>query len=748
MIQGEQQKTMGTWPVFLTAVSTILGAILFLRFGYSIAHIGLVQTLLIILLGHLVTVPAALAVAEISTNQKVEGGGAYFMISRSFGLNIGGAIGIALFLSQAISVAFYIIAFTVSIRNVLAWAEVQYGVVIDPLFVNLGMMGLLTLLMLTKGANVGVKALYFVVAALAVALVSFFIGTGPGNPNLDPTATIPEVLVTATGEIRRFTFFEVFTFIFPAFTGIAAGLGLSGDLKDPRFSIPRGTIYATIVGIVVYIAVSFKLWWSAPLESLASDELFMEQISYWPPMIAVGLAAAAISSALGSIMIAPRTLQALASDGVFPDAASHWLAKGRGVTQEPVRASIITCVIGFAFVSVGDINAVAEIISMFFMVTYGAICLVSFLEHMAADPSYRPTFKSHWSISLVGAVLCIALMFGMNTPYAIASIVIMFLIHAWVARRGTNQNGIVRLFKGIIFQITRSLQLALQLDNDDQFEEETGWRPFVLSISPDSFQRREGYDMVRWIAHRHGFGTYMHFINGFLNKDTMLKAEQSQKELVEWARGSNSRVHLDTIISPSFTSAIAQCVQLPGLSGKGNNLFLMEYSQSEKGNRDQLLNNLEILDAVGLDLILLRSSGRAYGNKHDIHLWITPRDKDNASLMILLAYIIQSHSEWSDASISVFFIHQGDDQEQAREIELQILEGRMPIAEQNIEFVHTLSEDDVEQVIVNRSGGADLVIMGFIDADRAEENHGDLFEKFDGLGETMFVHSNEAKIIK
>ncbi|MBM56096.1 MAG: amino acid permease [Euryarchaeota archaeon] len=746
MIPGEQQKTMGTWPVFLTAVSTILGAILFLRFGYSIAHVGLIQTLLIILVGHMVTIPAALAVAEIATNQKVEGGGAYFMISRSFGLNIGGSIGITLFLSQAISVAFYIIAFTVSIRGLLAWIELQYGVALDPLWVNLGMMGLLTLLMLTKGANVGVKALYVVVAALVVALISFFIGSGPGNPNLDPTATIPEILHTPTGTINRYGFFEVFTFIFPAFTGIAAGLGLSGDLKDPRISIPKGTIYATIVGIVVYVAVSFKLWWSAPLEHLAMDELYMEKISVWPPMIAIGLAAAAISSALGSVMIAPRTLQALAVDGVFPDNMSEWLSKGKGVTNEPVRASFITCLIGFAFVSIGDINAVAEIISMFFMVTYGAICLVSFLEYMAADPSYRPTFKSHWSISLEGAVLCIALMFGMNTPYAIASIVIMILIHAWVARKG-NQSGMVRLFKGIIFQITRSLQLALQMNDDDHFEDEAGWRPFVLAISPDSFKRREGYDMVRWIAHRHGFGTYMHFIKGFLNSDTKKEAKQSQKELVDWARGSHSRVHLDTIISPSFTSAIAQCVQLPGLSGKGNNLFLMEYDPKNIENRDQLLDNLAILEAADLDHVLLRSSGRAYGNKHDIHLWITPDDGDNASLMILLAYIIQSHPEWGEASISVFFIHQGSDDEHATKIRDQILEGRIPIAEQNIEFIQTNSEEEVTQKIVNKSGGADLVILGFLDGELAAD-HGALFERYHGLGETMFVHSNNAKIIK
>jgi solute carrier family 12 (sodium/potassium/chloride transporter), member 2 len=743
----EQIKTMGTWPVFLTAISTILGAILFLRFGYSIAHIGLFQTLLIILLGHLVTIPAALAVAEIATNQKVEGGGAYFMISRSFGLNIGGAIGITLFLSQAISVAFYIIAFTVSSRSIIAWIDLNYGIFIEPLWVNLSMMGLLTLLMLTKGANVGVKALYFVVAALCTALLFFFFGTGPGNPILDPTATIPEFLIVPeTGEvITRFSFFEVFTFIFPAFTGVAAGLGLSGDLKDPRKSIPKGTIYATLVGVVVYVSVAVKLWYSAPLESLAKDELFMEQISIWPPMIAIGLAAAAISSALGSVMIAPRTLQALAVDGIFPGKMSTWLSVGKGERKEPVRASIATCIIGFAFVAIGDINAVAEIISMFFMVTYGAICLVSFLEHMAADPSYRPTFRSHWSISLVGAVLCFVLMFGMNAPYAIVSIIVMILIHAWVSRSGGgHQGGMVRLFRGIIFQITRSLQLALQMNDEDDLESTTGWRPFVLSINPVSFKRREGFDMTRWIAHKYGFGTYMHYINGFLNAETSHEAQIAHKELVDRSRGGNSRVNLDTIISPSYTSAIAQCVQLPGLSGKGNNLFLMEYEPGHLENRDQLLNNLNILKAVDLDLLLLRSSGRSFGNKNNIHLWITPDDTSNASLMILLSYILQGHPDWSNSSISVFFICAGADDQHAKQLHAQIVEGRIPISEQNIEIIEVNNQNKKVEKIINRSGGADLVVLGFdLDASKAED-----FEIYHGLGDTMFVYASQAKLIK
>lgn len=347
-----QEKGLGTFAVFMTAISTILGAILFLRFGFAVAHVGLLATMAIILLGHLVTIPTALAVAEIATNQKVEGGGAYYMISRSFGLSIGGAIGIALFLSQAISVAFYIIAFTVSTRDLLAWMELQHGIVVHPWQVNYGFMGLLTLLMLTKGAQVGVKALYGVVAVLVLALLNFFFGSGTPQTELDILRTIDPILVTEDGQtITRYTFIEVFTFIFPAFTGIAAGLGLSGDLKEPARAIPRGTLWATIAGIIVYIIVALKFWVSASPEQLASDELYMEAIAIWPPLIPLGLAAAAVSSALGSVIIAPRTLQALAVDRIFPKAIGMRLGRGRKSDNEPVMASIVTCCIGFVFVS-------------------------------------------------------------------------------------------------------------------------------------------------------------------------------------------------------------------------------------------------------------------------------------------------------------------------------------------------------------------------------------------------------------
>ena len=412
----------GTMPVFLTALSTILGAILFLRFGWAVGQVGFWGAIGIIIFGHVVTIPTAFAVAEIATNQRVQGGGAYYIISRSFGLNIGGAIGITLYLSQAISVAFYIIAFGEAFEPVINWINQTFGFYIpDRRWISIPTMALLSLLILTKGANIGMKALYFVVAILFTSIILFFLGDSPIKPT-----QINFHAQVANNE----NFFFVFTIIFPAFTGLAAGLGLSGDLKDPKKSIPRGTLWATVVGMLVYVAIAYKFAISASPEDLVSDQLIMSKIALWGPIIPIGLGAAALSSALGSIIVAPRTLQAIGFDDIFPQkTVNRWFAKGRKEDNEPINGSLITIIIAFFFVIIGDVNFVAQIISMFFMVTYGAICLISFLEHFAADPAYRPTFRSNWYISLIGALFSIWLMFKMNAPYAALSVVIMGIIY-------------------------------------------------------------------------------------------------------------------------------------------------------------------------------------------------------------------------------------------------------------------------------------------------------------------------------
>jgi len=729
----------GTLPVFMTTISTILGAILFLRFGYAVGHLGFLGVIGIILLGHMVTIPTAMAVGELATNQKVQGGGAYFIISRSFGLNIGASIGITLYLSQAISVAFYVIAFTEAFDPIIRFLHYEINTpLIDKRWIGLASMSLLSVIILTRGANMGMKALYFVVALLFTSLLFFFLGK--------PTVLNQSLVLNA--QIRNpDSFFFVFTIIFPAFTGLIAGLGLSGDLRDPSKSIPRGTLWATMGGFVVYILVAYKLAISASPDELASDQLIMEKIALWGPIIPIGLAAASLSSALGSIMVAPRTLQAMGYDDVFPGSAlNSWLSRGKEKDNEPTNAGLISIIIGFVFVAFGDIDFVAQIIAMFFMVTYGVICSISLLEHFAADPSYRPTFKSRWYISLLGAVTSFWLMFKMNAPYALLSLIVMGGIYAMVSSYNRKEKGLANLFRGVVFQASRQLQILAQRADREDLDEH--WRPFTICVSQDTFMRRSAFDMLRWISLKYGFGTYIHYIKGFLTEKTNKESREILRKLIHLAAGSKNRVYLDTIISPSYTSAIAQVIQLSGISGKGNNMILFEFSQSDPEALEEALNTHDILYATGFDLCILNTSYKGFGYKKHIHIWITSTDYDNANLMILLGYIIMGHPEWKEGIIKIFAIYQPEEAEMKKEkLKELIKQGRLPISLANINLISADRERETREIIGEISVDADLTIVGFRHEQLKTEGY-KLYTGYDRLGNILFVSANKKKVIQ
>ena len=730
------KANFGTMPVFMTTISTILGAILFLRFGYAVGHLGLIGALLIILIGHIVTFPTAMAVAEIATNQKVQGGGAYFIISRSFGLNIGAAIGIALFFSQAISVSFYIIAFAEASDPVMNWLQNTYNIpAFDKRWISIPTMAIISILFLTRGANMGMKALYVVVAILFTSIIFFLLGKpveGTSSFNLTAKISQPD------------NFFYIFTIIFPAFTGLAAGLGLSGDLKNPSKSIPTGTLWATIVGFIVYIVVAYKLSISASPDELANDQLIMQRIAIWGPIIPIGLAAASLSSALGSIMVAPRTLQAIGYDRIFPSGfINRWLSKGSNGTNEPKNAVLITIVIAFFFIIIGDINFVAQIISMFFMVTYGAICLISFLEHFAADPSYRPTFKSKWYLSFIGGVFSIWLMFKMNAPYAILSIVIMAMIYMMVTSFRKDKKGLEKLFRGVIFQLSRQIQIFAQRADKEDLDK--NWRPFAICVTQDTFIRRSAFDMLRWISYKYGFGTYIHFIKGVLSEKSNQQSKEILKRLINLSAGSKNRVYLDTIISPSYTSAIAQVIQLSGISGKGNNMILFEYSSNHPEGINEALKTHNLLQSTGFDICVLHTSYKGFGYKQQIHIWITSSDYDNANLMILLGYIILGHPEWKKGILKIYALYNSQELERKRKDLLELIKsGRIPISPSNINLISMDETESKEQIITEKSIDADLVIVGFR-FERIRTEGVNIFNGYDDLSNTLFISSNQEK---
>lgn len=743
MANDDQNGTLGlgTAPVFLTAISTILGAVLFLRFGYAVGSVGFLGTVGIIIIGHLVTVPTAMAIAEIATNQKVEGGGEYFIISRSFGLTIGGTIGVALYLSQALSVAFYIIAFAEAFSPVLEWIEAGWNLPpIDARFVSIPTMALFTILMLTRGAGAGVKLLYLVASVLILALVLFFLGD---------TAYVPpegsNLLMHTVDDPDPF--FIVFAIIFPAFTGMTAGVGLSGDLKEPGRSIPLGTMAATFTGMVMYVLIAYHLASSASPQTLASDQLVMAYIALWGPIIPIGLACATISSALGSIMVAPRTLQALGNDRIIPFAfVNKWLAFGRESSNEPIHASIVTCTIAFVVVFLGDIDIVAKIISMFFMITYGSLCLISFLEHFASNPSYRPTFRSRWYISLFGAVMCIWLMFQMNAFYAVIAIVIIFLLYLTISRFKRDEGGLADLFSGVIFQLSRGLQVFLQKRESDR--KTVHWRPSIVIITDRTFENHDAFNLLCWISERYGFGTFIHLIIGFLSDETSARAKEAMKQLVTMVEAKQSNVYLDTLISPSFKTAIAQAVQLPGISGKANNMIVFSCSREGRENLEDFVETIPLVKCQAFDLGILATDERSFGLKREIHIWLDASDHKNENLMILLGYIMTGHSEWRNAKLKIFAIYpEAEIIERRQELRERVKAGRIPISVKNINMISQKEGVTSKQLINERSKTSDLTIIGF-SAENAMEDHDSVLDGYDSLGDILFINASSEINIK
>ncbi len=730
-----KSKGFGTAPVFFTAISTILGAILFLRFGYAVGTIGFWGVIGIIILGHLVTIPTALAISEIATNKRVEGGGEYFIISRSFGLNIGATIGFALYLSQAISVAFYVIAFTESFEFLFSYFKDILGFELPRQVISIPAMLGLALLIVKKGANMGVKALYFVIAILFVSITAFFIGS------TDHAAGSSFSLFSA--EFRNMNqFFAVFAIVFPAFTGMTAGVGLSGDLKNPSKSIPLGTTAATFAGMIIYMFIVYKLALSANIEDLTNNQLIMAKIAVWGVIIIpLGLAASTISSALGSIMVAPRTLQALAVDHSFPSKKlNFWLAKARKSDGEPINASIVTSVIALVFVAMGNVNAVAEIISMFFMVTYGSLCLISFLNHFGASPSYRPHFKSRWYISLIGFIISVWVMFKINTPYAFMSVILMAVIYLYINSYHKNRKGLEAIFVNTIFQLNKNLQVYLQKSRNKKTKKE--WRPSAVCISKDSFKRNTAFKLLNWISYKYGFGTYIHLIEGYYSRKTHEQASNELSRLIDRFGRIENHVYVDTLISPSYTSAVAQTIQVPGIAGMENNMVIFEFDKEKPENLEHIIDNFGLVKSGNFDICILGTAAKQIEYNSDINVWIRSIDADNANLMIMLSFVILGHPDWKKANIKIFeTCKPGHEKETFERMEELVQSGRLPITSKNIQIITEKENVSIKSLINEKSADAGLTILGFR-GDQLKFENTELFTGYDNLGTVLFVNSH------
>ncbi len=407
--------------VFTPAILTILGVIMYLRLPWIVGNAGLWTTVGIIVVAHVVAITTGLSVSSMATDKRVKAGGSYYILSRSLGLPIGGTLGLALFVGLSFSVSLYIIGFS---ESLLGYLEVP--VTTD----NIRLCGSTVLVLVTTVAflstALAIKAQFFIMAAILVSLASVLIGSGDAPPATPHLLPLPDAAPLAL----------LFGIFFPAVTGFEAGVSMSGDLRDPRRDIPVGTLSAIAVGLLVYIGLAVFFSYRIPADELAQNSNVLLDYAWVPELVLPGIWGATISSAFGSILGAPRILQACAADGIGP----RLFARGFGPDREPRNAVLLTFVIALGGILIGELDAIARVVTMFFMTSYAFLNLSCAIES-TVSPDFRPDFRIPRLVPLTGAVVCLVLMSQLDPVGMAGASLAMGLVFVVLRRRTRSLEG-------------------------------------------------------------------------------------------------------------------------------------------------------------------------------------------------------------------------------------------------------------------------------------------------------------------
>lgn len=417
---AQPRGRFGAWDgVFVPTLLTILGVILFLRTGWVVGHTGLLGALLIVTLAFAISTATGLSLSSIVTNIRVEGGGAFSIITKTLGVELGGSIGIPLYLSQALVIVLYIFGF----REGWRWIFPEHPALL---------VDLITCLILATiawiSARLAFRLQYVILILIALAIGTFFATLFASDTQNTPQFW-PE---SGPSTLLSSSYWDAFAVFFPAVTGIMAGANMSGELRSPSRDIPRGTLWAIGVAYVIYIGSVVALAFLATPHQLQNNETLLIDLALWRPATLAGLLAATFSSALATMVGAPRILQSLARRQVIP--AASWLSQlSRG--GEPRRALLATTALVLVGIALRDLNVIASVITLFFLLTYGVINAVLLAEKLIGSASFRPTFTVPTLVPLIGLIGCLGGMVLIQPFFALASLLATMGLHAWMLRR-------------------------------------------------------------------------------------------------------------------------------------------------------------------------------------------------------------------------------------------------------------------------------------------------------------------------
>lgn len=705
--------------VFTPCVLTILGAILFLRFGYVVGNSGIIETLLILVICKVITLITALSLSAVISNTPAGGGGAYYIISRSLGVEFGGAIGIFFFFALSAAIALHVIGFAESVLQLAGGWNLVLVALITNFFV---------FLCVFIGAGWTLRIQYFILATLGVALFSFFYG---GLADFDSDRLRANLRPAYLAGENVFTMFALF---FPAVTGIMAGANMSGDLRDPQRAIPKGTIAAILVTALLYAIMLVVLAAARPLSELSKNNEAVFEISPWPALITLGVFAATLSSALGAMMGAPRILAALARDNIFPSFRPLGLLSGKN--REPRVAIVITFLLSSLLILAGDLNTIAPLITMSFMLTYGLINLATFYEGVTKNPSYRPTFRySHWSISFLGALICGAVMLLIDWRWALASLIAMAGIYFFIFQKEVEARW-GDLNSGLLIERTRKNLLKLET----MLYHPKNWRPIILAISGSNWKRPDLAILGHWLTSGHGILNLGLVVVGDLKSRTD-RISNHEALMSRFVAEERLEAFPNVVAAPSVNEGIEYLIQCSGIGAIRPNTLLISWPSRDKA--ESLGATLRSISELHRNIIVSKFdeplSDRQLPPEGYIDVWW--RGRQNGELMLLLAHLLRENNYWRSRTIRLMRVVA---EESGRESALQHFYDLARVSRINIE-PDVIVSTDPQQAIADKSRDAAVVFLGFqVPEEGKELEFFDNMENFSaGLKRVILVDSVE-----
>lgn len=610
--------------VFVPSILMVFGVIIFLRLGWIVGQAGLLATLVIVTLSSIIALITTLSMASIATNINMGKGGIYYILSRSLGIEVGSSIGVPLYLKQSLSIAFCVIGFAESLHDLIPSFSI--------LSISLGSLFILALLAYFSLSG-ALKVQMGIFILLIGSLVSLFMG-GEGSIPLDIQSGAGEFIPEAP---RSLGFWTIFAIFFPAMTGIESSVSLSGDLRNPSKSLPIGTISAVLVAYAVYMLIPIFLARNASETLLVNNPFIMQHIAKVPSLIILGIWGATISSALGGLLGAPRTLQALSEDGIVPAI----FGKTYGRTHEPRIATLTTCLIAACGIYFGSVNLIAPLLTMICLICYGVVNFSAGIETAMANPSWRPRFKIHWSLSIIGAILCLMTMMMIDAGSAIIALALIGLIYMMAKRRRLSSSW-DDIRQGILLFFSRFAIYRLAHAETTS----KSWRPHFLVFT----DQPEGYllHFSQAISQSKGFLTIASFLSSPLKDEQERNA--LQKKMAQQLKEKEIHALVQIGYCENIVSGMSQMIENYGLGTLiPNTIVCGKINEEETENFGQLIRKAH--QHHRNILIFNGDKNRTSSPAKEIHIWWDSNHRKNGELMLVLAHMLNGNPAWKKAKI-------------------------------------------------------------------------------------------------